>query len=94
MRLLSITLLFLLSQISLISQGWLMTQNEVNTFRDSFPSSIFDGSISIGGGDITYLDSLYFLEAITGNLRIENPNLVDLDGLQNLKQLRSLYYCI
>ena len=64
----------------------LTTQTEVDAF--SF-TGVFDGSIQIGDAaivsDITNLDALSDLTAITNNLTIkDNPVLTDISGLSNL----------
>jgi len=69
------------------------TQAKIDSFQMNYPGcNEIEGSVLIGGDDITNLDSLNCLVSINGNLEIgftddpytHNPNLTSLEGLLNL----------
>ena len=60
----------------------LTTQTEVDAFG---PCTVFDGTIEIGGDDITDLSAFDGLQEITGRLQITTDNLTSLDAFHQLE---------
>lgn len=98
-------LLTLLIPFSLLSQSCLpegiefTTQAKIDSFQINYPSCTeIEGFVTIGGSDITNLDSLITISGIGGSLLIGhyymrpddgyvfagNPNLINIQGFQNL----------
>jgi hypothetical protein len=84
---------------------WFQTQTQIDSFQINYPNCTeIEGSVTIGGYDITNLDSLFTITGIGGSLKIgnyfmrpddgweliANPNLVNIQGLQNLISIGGL----
>lgn len=70
------------------------SQNEINNFRSNHPNcTVIEGDVRIHGDikntaeKISYLDSLYVLTAIEGELILEFLSLENFSGLQNLEEI-------
>jgi hypothetical protein len=90
MKLLSLTLLSFLFIDSLCAQIYLSSQSDVDEFNTNYPSSTLNSSLFVRSDDIINLDGLIHLDSINGFLKIENTSLIDLEGLGNLKHVRSI----
>lgn len=94
-----INILFILTQVSLISQSCLpdgiefSTQEHIDNFSTDYPNcNIIEGDVTISGEYITNLNGLSVLTSIGGYFAIGydmngNPSLNDLTGLENLKNV-------
>ncbi|MCK9400608.1 MAG: T9SS type A sorting domain-containing protein [Bacteroidales bacterium] len=67
------------------------TQAQIDNFQSDFPGcTTIEGGVKISGNDISDLEGISVLDSIFGNLTIgsnwkgNNPNLNNLDGLENL----------
>lgn len=90
MRILLTIPTLLLFQITLMSQIYISTQEQIDNFYTDYPYTTLPTSIRISGNDIRNLDSLYRLDSIQGFLMIVNTGLEDVNGLENLTFVESL----
>lgn len=71
----------------------LSSQAAVDAFPVTHGCKIAASTITITGGDIVNLDGLHSLDTIRGSLTIQdNPELLNIDGLSNLKSVASKTY--
>jgi hypothetical protein len=70
------------------------TQAQIDNFQVNYPGcSTVEGSVKITGADISNLDGLSVLDSVFGDLTVGdnwkgvNPNLITLEGLENLNYI-------
>ena len=96
-RIVSIVLASILYQ-TVWSQGcypdglFFTTQSQVDSFPINNPScTVIEGPLYLYGSDITHIDSLYSITEIDGDLRFTNTQLVNLSGLRESYDNRSIF---
>jgi hypothetical protein len=82
------------SQSCLPEGIYFTTQAQVDSFQVNYPGcSTIEGSVKITGADISNLDGLSVLDSVFGDFTVGdnwkgvNPNLITLEGLENLSYI-------